>query len=66
MRSLLSCRAAMCGGVGSLTMVMLMGLTACASCLRRNTKRTGCVVCPAPSLMMRSSDGAAGLLRPDN
>ena len=46
-------------------MVMLMGLTACASSLRRGGKRTACVVCPAPSLMMRSSDGAAGLLRSD-
>ena len=55
----------MCGGVSSLTMVMLMGLTACVSCLRRGAKRTACVVCPTPSLMMRSSDGAAGLLRPD-
>ena len=64
MRSVLSCRAAMCGGAVSLTMVMLMGLAACASCLRRNTKRTVCVVCPPPSLTMRSSAGAAGLLRP--
>ena len=47
MRSVLSCRAAMCGGAVSLTMVRLMGLAACASCLRRSTKRTVCVLCPA-------------------
>ena len=64
MRSLLSCQAVMCGGVVSLAMVILMGLTACARWYRRSTKRTGCVVCPAPSLMMRSCDGAAGHLRP--